>query len=112
VFEIVDAEVESEVCPLFFRLGQGDALARLCADAGFEGINTERISAELPHADGHDACNAAFLGGPAALAWSRFGDDVRARVRRRYLDAIGPWRVARGYRIPGEFVVVSAASPS
>ena len=35
---IVDAEVESEVCPLFFRLGESDALARLCADVGFEAI--------------------------------------------------------------------------
>ncbi len=112
LFEIVDSEVESEVCPLFFRLGQGDALARLCADAGLERIAMERITAELPHPDAHDACNAAFLGGPAALAWSRFGDAVRARVRRRYLDAIAPWRAGRGYRIPGEFVVVSAANPS
>jgi ubiquinone/menaquinone biosynthesis C-methylase UbiE len=30
---MVDAEVASEVCPLFFRLGKQDALAQLCADA-------------------------------------------------------------------------------
>lgn len=31
LFGIVDAEIRSEVCPLFFSLGQGDALSRLVA---------------------------------------------------------------------------------
>src|SRR5262245_24915343 len=31
LFSIVDAEVTSEVCPLFFRMGQGDTLARACS---------------------------------------------------------------------------------
>jgi hypothetical protein len=38
---IVDAEVASEVCPLFFRLGQQDTLARLCADVEFEAIERQ-----------------------------------------------------------------------
>jgi SAM-dependent methyltransferase len=36
LFSIIDGEVETEVCPLFFRLGENDTLARLCADASFE----------------------------------------------------------------------------
>jgi ubiquinone/menaquinone biosynthesis C-methylase UbiE len=112
LFPIVDAEIASEVCPLFFRLGQRDTLAYLCADARFEAIEQLRISATLSYADADEACSAAFAGGPVALAWSRFDDDARTRVCRRYVDAIAPWRQERGYRIPGEFVIVAAAAPS
>jgi len=110
VFPIVDAEVQSEVCPLFFALGQGDALARLCARAGFGFVALRRLSATLVYVDGDEACNAAFVGGPGALAWQRFDVPTRARVRARYLDAIAPWRHGRGYRVPGEFVIVTAVA--
>ena len=108
LFEIVDAEVASEVCPLFFRLGQQDTLARLCGDAGFEATLLRRIEFMLDYPDADAACRAAFVGGPVALAWSRFADAARSRVCARYLDAIKAWRHERGYRIPGEFVVVAA----
>jgi ubiquinone/menaquinone biosynthesis C-methylase UbiE len=111
VFEIVDAEVASEVCPLFFQLGQSDTLAYVCAEAGLVGIVQHRITTMLHYADGDEACAAAFVGGPVALAWSHFGDAVRARVCKRYLDAIEPWRHGQAYRVPGEFVVVSAIKP-
>jgi len=111
IFPIVDDEVASEVCPLFFRLGEQDTLARLCADANFEHVRHRRITATLTFADANEACDAAFVGGPVALAWSRFNDHVRARVRARYLDAIEPWRHGHGYRIPGEFVVAVAVAP-
>jgi ubiquinone/menaquinone biosynthesis C-methylase UbiE len=107
IFPIVDAEVAGEVCPLFFRLGERDALARLCADANLVDVRHRRITTTLTFADANDACDAAFVGGPVALAWSRFNDEVRARVRARYLDAIEPWRHGIGYRIPGEFVIAA-----
>jgi ubiquinone/menaquinone biosynthesis C-methylase UbiE len=110
LFPIVDAEVASEVCPLFFRLGQGDTLARACAEAGFEVVAHHRIAATLAYADDDEACRAAFVGGPAALAWSRFDEEARARVCERYIEAIAEWRDDRGYRVPGEFVIVSALS--
>ncbi|KWT97529.1 MULTISPECIES: methyltransferase domain-containing protein [unclassified Variovorax] len=112
LFPIVDAEVRSEVCPLFFHLGQQDALVRLCAEAGFEGVVQQRITSTLGYADGAQACGAAFAGGPVALAWSRFGDETRLRVQARYLAAIEPWRDGGRYRIPGEFVVVGAMVPA
>jgi ubiquinone/menaquinone biosynthesis C-methylase UbiE len=111
LFPIVDAEVASEVCPLFFGLGNQDALARLCTEARLEVVGSHRIAAELIYADATEACNAAFVGGPVALAWSRFSAAVRARVTARYLEAIEPWRRGGGYEIPGEFVVVSAVAP-
>lgn len=111
VFPIVEAEVASEVCPLFFRLGQRDALARSCAEAGFESIVQQRLLATLAYEDAGEACDAAFVGGPVALAWSRFDAATRARVRSRYLQAIEPWRQDSGsYRVPGEFVIVSAVA--
>ena len=110
VFPIVDAEVSGEVCPLFFRLGQRDALARLCTEASVEIHEQHRLATTLSYADADDACNAAFIGGPVALAWSRFDDEVRARVRRRYIEAIEAWRHDRGYRIPGEFVVLAGVA--
>lgn len=108
LFPIVDAEVASEVCPLFFGLGQQDNLARLCARQGFDACILTRIDTTLDYADADEACNAAFIGGPVALAWSRFDDVVRKRVRTQYLESIQPWRSGDGYSVPGEFVIVSA----
>jgi ubiquinone/menaquinone biosynthesis C-methylase UbiE len=112
VLGIVDGEVVSDVCPLFFHLGQGDRLAALCARAGFEQVAHRRIHASLAYADAQAACDAAFLGGPVALAWSRFGEETRARARAAYLEAIEPWRRPDGgYELPGEFVIVGAVAP-
>jgi ubiquinone/menaquinone biosynthesis C-methylase UbiE len=110
LFPIVDAEVASDVCPLFFRLGQGDTLARLCADAGFAITVQRRLVTTLAHADADEACRAAFVGGPVALAWSHFDAATRERVCARYLESIEPYRDGRGYRIPAEFVIVGARS--
>jgi len=112
VFEIVDAEVTSDVCPLFFHLGHADRLAQLCRTAGFEDVAHRRIASPLEYADADEACDAAFIGGPVALAWSRFDAETRDRVRTRYVEAIGPWRQDDGrYELPGEFVIVGAVAP-
>lgn len=111
VFPIVEAEVQSDVCPLFFELGAGEALARLCIDAGFEAVQTRRITTRLDYPDGETACAAAFVGGPVALAWSRFDAATRVRTKASYLEAIAPWRTGRGYSLPGEFLVVAARRP-
>jgi ubiquinone/menaquinone biosynthesis C-methylase UbiE len=108
VFPIIDAEVASEVCPLFFRLGAQDALTRLCADANLEPVGERRLMTTLSFADADQACDAAFVGGPVALAWSHFNTEVRARVRARYLESIELWRDGRSYRMPGEFVIAAA----
>ena len=111
LFGIVDAEVHSEVCPLFFGLGQGEALARSCATVGLTVTLSHRRDDALWHTDADAACEAAFAGGPVALAWSRFDGATRARVRARYLDAIAPWREGTDYRLPAEFVLVAARRP-
>ncbi|HET9976849.1 MAG TPA: methyltransferase domain-containing protein [Burkholderiaceae bacterium] len=109
LFPIVDAEVRSEVCPLFFGLGQGDALARACERAGLRVTLQRRRADTLVYANAEDACGAAFAGGPVALAWAHFDAATRARVRERYVEAIAPWRDGAGFRIPAEFVIVVAS---
>ena len=111
VFEIVEAEVSSDVCPLFFNLGSHNQLAGLCEQAGFQVFANRRLNSTLVYADAEAACDAAFVGGPVALAWSRFDESARLRARQRYLSAIEPWRHQAGYRIPGEFVIVAASKP-
>src|SRR5262245_33122269 len=112
VFPIVEAEVTSEVCPLFFELGQADTLVRLCSQAGLEAAEQHRLTTTLDYADVGQACDAALVGGPVALAWSRFDTNVRDRVRGRYAEAISPWREGHGYRVPGEFVVACGRRPA
>jgi hypothetical protein len=61
LFGTVDAEVRSEVCPLFFGLGQGDALARLCQGAGLSVQAHQRLAATLDFVDARQACDARPL---------------------------------------------------
>ncbi|WP_082112882.1 class I SAM-dependent methyltransferase [Pseudoxanthomonas suwonensis] len=112
LFPIIDAEVASEVCPLFFRLGENDTLPGLCASVGFTGLGQQRLDTVLEYANAEQACDAAFMGGPVAMAWCRFSAATRNRVRAVYLRTIEQWRVGDGYRIPCEFVVVAASRPA
>ena len=105
IFPIVDRRVASEVCPMFFQLGTGDALATLARDAGFADVVTDRLSTVLEYGSDEEACGAAFAGGPVALAYSRFDDPTRAEAHAEYLASIAPYRTGRGYAIPGEFAV-------
>lgn len=105
IFGIVDARVKSEVCPLFFRLGTGSVLADEMTSAGFGNVETIRLAATLPYADDRAAIEAAFVGGPVALAYDRFDTPTRNAAHREYLASIAPYLTPDGYRIPGEFVV-------
>lgn len=108
IFPITDARVASDVCPMFFRLGTGEAMAEALAAAGFADVTVERL-ATLLHYDSADAAlTAVFRGGPVALAYSRFDQATRSAVHAEYLQSIAPYRVGDGYRIPGEFVVAAA----
>ena len=98
LFGIVDGEVRSEVCPLLFGLGQGDALARCGKSAGLQPVAQQRILITLDDADAEAACAAAFVGSPVLLASSRFGDLRRlaasagAGALRRINRAVARWR--------------------
>ncbi|MEO1136806.1 MAG: class I SAM-dependent methyltransferase [Pseudomonadota bacterium] len=105
IFPIVDARVESDVCPLFFRLGTGETLAKELAGCGFERIETRRVVTTLPYSNDRDAVDAAFVGGPVAMAYARFDEPTRRIAEAEYLTSIAPFKSKAGYKIPGEFVV-------
>lgn len=105
VFPIVDRRVNSEVCPLFFRLGTGNALESAFRAAGFEDVTSDRFVVTLPFESEAKACEAIFWGGPVALAWRNFDEEKRAEARAEYLDSIAPYRNGKGYAIPGAFVI-------
>lgn len=113
IFPIVDRCVKSDVCPLFFRLGTGSTLTAGLESAGFEAVQTERFSADLSFKNDEQACLAAFQGGAVALAYQKFGPDVRETVHRQYLQSIAPFGSDhRGYRVPGEFVLAGGRKRS
>ena len=111
IFPIVDARVESEVCPMFFQLGTGDALNYAFEVAGFDDIVADRITTLLTYGAPEDALGAAFAGGPVALAYSRFDDSTREAAHAEYLASIEPYKNGNGYSIPGEFVIAHAIKP-
>jgi ubiquinone/menaquinone biosynthesis C-methylase UbiE len=105
IFPIVDARVQSEVCPMFFQLGTKDSLRYTFEDAGFNNVQSQRIQTVLHYENAEDACGAAFAGGPVALAYSKFGEQTREEAHAEYLASIERYKNESGYHIPGEFVV-------
>jgi SAM-dependent methyltransferase len=107
IFPIVDSRVKSEVCPAFFQLGTGETLEQLMETAGFRDVTVDRLSTTLHYQSDEEALVAAFVGGPVALAYSRFDEKTRDEAHAEYLASISSFRGDNGrYEIPGEFVVV------
>ena len=107
IFPIVDSRVQSEVCPMFFQQGTGDNLRTDMDAAGFTDIEIDRLSTVLYYDSADDALGAAFVGGPVAMAYSRFDPQMRADAHAEYLESIERFKDGEGYGIPGEFVVAS-----
>lgn len=107
IFPIVERRISTEACPLFFSLGTGETLADLFVAAGLHDVEAVRLSTKLEYATDEHAIGAAFRGGPVALAYSRFDEDMREGAHREYVESITPFRRDDGYSVPGEFVVVS-----
>lgn len=107
IFPVVDARVNTDVCPMFFHLGTGSILAEIAEQEGFTDVSIERISTELCYGSEEEVVEASFAGGPVAMAYSRFDPELRAEAHAEYLETIAQYRTVAGYRIPGEFVIVS-----
>jgi ubiquinone/menaquinone biosynthesis C-methylase UbiE len=110
IFPIVESRVQSDVCPMFFRLGTGEELRRAFDAAGFADVRADRLSSVLRYESDEEACGAAFAGGPVALAYSRFDGPTRDSAHADYLASIRAWKNAAGYDVPGEFVVAAGRS--
>jgi ubiquinone/menaquinone biosynthesis C-methylase UbiE len=108
VFAICDRHVQSDVCPMFFAFGVPGALTLGLERAGFTDIQEERRPVILAFASEDDACKAMLEGGAVALAWKRFGPEVRAEVRREFLASIADFRDGAGYRVPSEVLFALA----
>lgn len=106
IFPIVEARTASDVCPMFFSLGTGSTLADAFRAAGFGDVRQERISVPIVFPTADAAVGAAFIGGPVALAHSRFDDATRESAYAEYLQSIDMHRRDEAYHVPGEFVAV------
>lgn len=105
IFEIVDKRVSSEVCPMFFNLGNNDVLMGSMHAAGFLKIHVELINTLLHYDSAEQACAAAFAGGPVALPYFKFSDDVKKEVHAEYIASIEPYKKSNSYFVSGEFVI-------
>ena len=108
IFPIVERRTASDVCPMFFALGSGGAMAASFLAAGFDDVREERIAVPIVFPNADAAIGAAFVGGPVALAHSRFDDATRDSAYAEYLTSIEIHRRGDAYHVPGEFVAVVA----
>jgi SAM-dependent methyltransferase len=111
VFPIVDAHVDSEVCPLFFALGVPGALTASFVRAGLVEVVEENVPRTLAWASADEACQAMLEGGAVALAWNRFSAETRAVVRAEYLASLEPFRRGDRYDVPAEVRFATARKP-
>ena len=109
IFPIVDAQVASEVCPMFFASGAPGILKMDFESANMIDLHEIRQS-EVLEFENADLLNEAItLGGPVAMAVKRFDADVMEQIRAEFLASVAQHRSADGsYSIPGEFVTVCA----
>ena len=111
IFPIVDSRVRSEVCPMFFRVGTGDTLEIALRAAGLVDVQLSHVQTTLHYDHADAACDAAFLSGPVALAYSRFDEATRLSVRAEYLQSIERWRDGGRFDVPGMFVIGFGRKP-
>ena len=108
VFPIVDERVKTDVCPMFFNLGENDTIKYPFEKAGFKDISIKRIKTTLFYSSSEEACDASFIGGPVSMAYSRFDEATKIAARAEFIKSIEPFKTKNGYEIPGEFVIGSA----
>jgi len=107
IFPIVDKRVSTDVCPMFFNLGEQDVIRYPFEKAGFTNIAIQKINTKLRYSSTEEAWKASFLGGPVAMAYSRFDEDTKKEAQKEYINSIEPFKKENGYEIPGEFVICS-----
>ncbi|MEP3329308.1 class I SAM-dependent methyltransferase [Sedimentitalea sp.] len=112
IFPIVDREVASDVCPMFFATGSGDILSQMAQAQGLTQIVSKRQEEKLYFKSARDVIRAVIDGGPVALAVKRFSESARNRVEAAFMESIDAFmQPDSSYRIPGEFLTVSATRP-
>lgn len=107
IFPIVDARVNSEVCPMFFGLGAPGVLMHDMREAGFTNIQEQRMQSPLHYENEKQLLSAMIDGGAVAMAAKRFDPKTKADVDREFVASVSSWRVGDGFEIPGEFLIAS-----
>ena len=74
-------------------------------------MQTNHLPTTLAYTAADAACDAVFLSGPVALAYSRFHESTRLSVRADYLTSIEPWRKGERFVIFGTVVIGSGQRP-
>ncbi|MEO6197422.1 MAG: dimethylmenaquinone methyltransferase, partial [Dehalococcoidia bacterium] len=111
IFPIIDARIESDVCPMFFQLGNPGALTYAFKATGFGDLHEERVDRPLSFASEHEVLAAVFAGGPVALPYSKFSPEMKEEVHGEYVASIQEFRSGDGFEIPGEFVFIVGRKP-
>lgn len=107
IFPIVDAQVASDVCPLFFSNGIPGRLKTDMQNLGLSHIEERRQSTMLTFKNDKELLNAILNGGPVALAVNRFTAEVRQQVEDEFLASVQDCLQSdASYAIPGEFLTV------
>jgi ubiquinone/menaquinone biosynthesis C-methylase UbiE len=105
IFPIIDAQVKSEVCPLFFSMGVPNALASAMESVRLGQIEQSRQAVEMTFPDDELLLHAQIDGGAVALAAKRFSREAREEVDAAFLASVSDYRQEDGsYTIPGEFL--------
>src|SRR5215471_10612577 len=98
-FSILGRPLQMEICPLFFSLGVPGAFALALERAGLVDAREERIAITLKWRDRDEACTAIFDGGPGALPFSMFTDEVRRAVQDEYIASLEPYRRGASFEV-------------
>lgn len=113
IFPIIDARVQSDVCPMFFASGAPGVLKMDFEAAQLVDIREERQSELLAFPSDQDLTRAIMLGGPVAMAVKRFDQTVFAEVRAEFLSSVAAYQNSDGScSIPGAFVTVCGTVPA
>jgi ubiquinone/menaquinone biosynthesis C-methylase UbiE len=110
IFPITDAQVQSEVCPMFFGLGPAGVLISEMERCGFSEVQEDRLMTKMRFSSKHQLLRAIIDGGAVALAAKRFDAETRKTVEKEFLASVSEFATGDGYEIPGEFVVVSGTA--
>jgi SAM-dependent methyltransferase len=110
-FPILGRYLQMEICPLFFALGVPGAFAHALERAGLVDAREERLAVTLTWRDPDEACAAIFDGGPGALPFSMFTEEVRRAVRDDFVASLEPYRRGAGFEVEAEFVYGTARKP-
>lgn len=94
------------------ELGQRDTLCHALGGAGLQQVRTERIGTAIHYDDASTACDAAFEGGPVALAYAQFDGATREAVRAEYIKTLRPSAHLCDFNLPGELVLGSGRKAS